>query len=57
MLTSPHASPLMQVSDFAWNSNDDWVAASVAEDNILQVRPWNLLVKFMVRFGLSSIKF
>jgi hypothetical protein len=27
----------VQVSDFAWNPNDDWVMASVAEDNILQV--------------------
>ena len=26
-----------QVSDFAWNPNNDWVLASVAEDNILQV--------------------
>jgi len=26
-----------QISDFAWNGNDDWVVASVAEDNVLQI--------------------
>jgi histone-binding protein RBBP4 len=26
-----------QISDFAWNANDDWVISSVAEDNILQI--------------------
>ena len=25
------------MADFAWNANDSWVVASVAEDNILQV--------------------
>ena len=24
-------------ADFAWNGNDEWVVASVAEDNILQI--------------------
>lgn len=24
-------------ADFSWNSNDNWVVASVSEDNILQV--------------------
>jgi hypothetical protein len=28
---------LAQVSDLAWNPNDDWVISSVAEDNIVQV--------------------
>ncbi len=32
-----HSGHTSKVSDFAWNPNDDWVAASVAEDNILQV--------------------
>jgi hypothetical protein len=27
----------LQISDFAWNANDDWVISSVAEDNILQI--------------------
>jgi histone-binding protein RBBP4 len=26
-----------QISDFSWNTKDDWVIASVAEDNILQI--------------------
>jgi hypothetical protein len=26
-----------QISDFAWNANDEWVISSVAEDNILQI--------------------
>ena len=33
-----HGGHTSKVSDFAWNSLDDWVLASVAEDNILQVR-------------------
>ena len=32
-----HGGHTSKVSDFAWNSNDDWVMASVAEDNILQI--------------------
>lgn len=28
---------LFYPSDFSWNNNDDWVVASVSEDNILQV--------------------
>ena len=28
------------MADFAWNANDPWVVASVAEDNILQV--WSM---------------
>jgi histone-binding protein RBBP4 len=32
-----HGGHTSKVSDFAWNPNDDWVCASVAEDNILQV--------------------
>lgn len=32
-----HGGHTSKISDFAWNPNDDWVMASVAEDNILQV--------------------
>lgn len=32
-----HGGHTSKISDFTWNSNDDWVIASVAEDNILQV--------------------
>ncbi|KAG1663769.1 hypothetical protein FOA52_011820 [Chlamydomonas sp. UWO 241] len=32
-----HAGHTTKVSDFAWSPNDDWVCASVAEDNILQI--------------------
>lgn len=33
-----HGGHTSKISDLAWNPNDDWVVASVAEDNILQVR-------------------
>ncbi len=32
-----HGGHTSKISDLAWNPNDDWVVASVAEDNILQV--------------------
>lgn len=32
-----HGGHTSKVSDFSWNANDDWVMASVAEDNILQI--------------------
>lgn len=32
-----HGGHTSKISDFSWNPNDDWVVASVAEDNILQV--------------------
>ena len=32
-----HGGHTAKISDFAWNSTDEWVMASVAEDNILQV--------------------
>ena len=35
-----HGGHTSKISDFSWNTNDDWVIASVAEDNILQVRLW-----------------
>ena len=33
-----HGGHTSKISDFAWNPSDDWVVASVAEDNILQAR-------------------
>ena len=33
-----HGGHTSKISDFSWNPNDDWVVASVAEDNILQAR-------------------
>lgn len=35
-----HGGHTSKISDFAWNDNQDWVLASVAEDNILQV--WSM---------------
>jgi len=32
-----HGGHTAKIADFAWNANDPWVIASVAEDNILQV--------------------
>jgi hypothetical protein len=32
-----HGGHTAKISDFAWNDKDEWVVASVAEDNILQV--------------------
>ncbi|GIL46834.1 hypothetical protein Vafri_3710 [Volvox africanus] len=32
-----HGGHTSKISDLAWNANDDWVVASVAEDNILQI--------------------
>eukprot|EP00891_Asterochloris_glomerata_P004904 jgi/Astpho2/4904/Aster-05833 len=32
-----HGGHTSKVSDFSWNPSDDWVLASVAEDNILQI--------------------
>lgn len=35
-----HGGHTSKVSDFSWNSNDEWTIASVSEDNVLQV--WNM---------------
>ena len=35
-----HGGHTAKVSDFSWSPNDNWVVASVAEDNILQVWCW-----------------
>lgn len=32
-----HGGHTSKVSDFSWNQCEDWVIASVAEDNILQI--------------------
>ncbi|GAB4819128.1 hypothetical protein N2152v2_006174 [Parachlorella kessleri] len=32
-----HGGHTAKISDFAWNGKDEWVVASVAEDNILQI--------------------
>lgn len=32
-----HGGHTAKVADFAWNANDAWVVASVAEDNIVQI--------------------
>lgn len=32
-----HGGHTAKISDSSWNTNDDWVIASVAEDNILQI--------------------
>lgn len=32
-----HGGHTSKISDFSWNLNDDWVMATVAEDNILQI--------------------
>eukprot|EP00904_Undaria_pinnatifida_P004743 jgi/Undpi1/1426/HiC_scaffold_11.g04817.m1 len=32
-----HGGHTSRVGDFSWNANDDWVCASVSEDNILQI--------------------
>lgn len=36
-----HAGHTARVSDFTWSGSDDWVIASIAEDNILQV--WQMV--------------
>jgi len=32
-----HGGHTDKIADFSWNANDDWVIASVADDNVLQV--------------------
>eukprot|EP00505_MAST-04D_sp_SCG-Rhode-Island_P006653 Stramenopile-MAST_4_protein_6653 len=32
-----HGGHTARISDLSWNLNDEWVVASVADDNILQV--------------------
>ena len=35
-----HGGHTSKVSDFSWNTKDEWTMASVSEDNILQI--WNM---------------
>lgn len=32
-----HCGHTAKVSDFSWNGSEDWVVASVSEDNVLQI--------------------
>jgi len=32
-----HGGHTDKIADFSWNPNDDWVIASVADDNVLQI--------------------
>ena len=36
-----HGGHTSKISDFSWNSNENWYIASVAEDNILQI--WQMV--------------
>ena len=35
-----HGGHTSKVSDFSWNSNEEWTIASVSEDNVLQI--WSM---------------
>lgn len=48
-----HGGHTAKISDFAWNSNDEWVMASVAEDNILQV--WQMAENVYEEAGRGDI--
>ena len=32
-----HGGHCAKISDFSWSGNEDWMIASVAEDNVLQI--------------------
>jgi hypothetical protein len=36
-----HGGHCAKISDMAWSSNEDWMVASVAEDNVLQI--WQMV--------------
>lgn len=44
-----HGGHTAKVSDFSWNSTDNWVVASVSEDNILQV--WQMVRYVILSYG------
>eukprot|EP01124_Arcella_intermedia_P027308 TRINITY_DN5314_c0_g1_i2.p1 TRINITY_DN5314_c0_g1~~TRINITY_DN5314_c0_g1_i2.p1 ORF type:complete len:414 (-),score=82.82 TRINITY_DN5314_c0_g1_i2:63-1304(-) len=44
-----HGGHTATISDFSWNPNDNWVVASVAEDNILQI--WQMVNLFEFELG------
>lgn len=37
-----HGGHTAKISDFSWNPNEPWVICSVSEDNIMQVRSFNI---------------
>jgi WD40 repeat protein len=47
-----HGGHTAKVSDFSWNSTDDFYIASVAEDNILQV--WHMNQDMVFESGTST---
>ena len=51
-----HGGHTAKVSDFSWNRNEEWVAASVSEDNILQI--WQMVspVSFHLRMCYTRTK-
>ena len=51
-----HGGHTSKVSDFAWSPSDDWVVASVAEDNILQARPILVLMIYWYRIYAWKLK-
>lgn len=44
-----HSGHTAKVSDFSWNRTEDWVAASVSEDNILQI--WQMVSDYHNNFS------
>ena len=51
-----HGGHTQKVSDFGWNMHDDWVVASVAEDNILQIWQMVFLSLFLTSPPLQKKK-
>lgn len=49
-----HGGHTSKVSDFSWNPNDQWVVASVAEDNILQI--WQMAENIYHDDDLDDVK-
>jgi len=49
-----HGGHTSKVSDFSWNTNDEWTLASVSEDNVLQV--WNMAEEIYVDEDDESIE-
>jgi WD40 repeat protein len=44
-----HGGHTSKVSDFSWNTKDEWTIASVSEDNVLQV--WNIAEEIYAQDG------
>lgn len=49
-----HGGHTAKVSDFSWNAQDEWVVASVAEDNILQI--WQMVCDSSLQLYISHRK-